>query len=199
MDGYRILLAVADQPDCNHLRDMLLRLGHNVIAATSEARSALRLAFEVHPDAMIIDPSIPDCGGSGALQILEEHRLMAVIFYSRNEEVIVEQAKKGWVMAYILPPIEEANIAAAVEVAVANFQRLSALEHENAKLQKNLVERRLVEQARGLLAEKKGLSEREAYHYMRHLSMNRRQPMARVAKEIIASLDKIRCRSTIKE
>lgn len=191
MDGYRVLLAVAEQPDRNHLRDMLLRLGHNVIATTSEARSALRLAFEVHPDVMIIDPSIPDYGGSGALQILEEHRIMAVIFYSRNEAEILEQVKKGWVMAYILPPLEEADVITAVEVAVANFQRLSALEHENIKLQKNLHERRLVEQARGLLAEKKGLSEREAYHFMRHLSMNRRQPMARVAKEIIASLNKI--------
>lgn len=191
MDGYRILLAVAEQPDRNHLRDILSRLGHNVIATTSEARSALRLAFEVHPDGMIIDPSIPDCGGSGALQILEEHRLTAVILYSRNEEKIVEQAKKGWVMAYILPPLEEANVITAIEVAVANFQRLSALEHKTIKLQKNLAERRLVEQARSLLAEKKGLSEREAYHYLRHLSMNRRQPMARVAKEIIASLNKI--------
>lgn len=95
--------------------------------------------------------------------------------------------KKGWIIAYLLPPLEEADLSTAVEVAVANFKRLSALEHENIKLQKNLAERRVVEQARGLLAEKKGLSEREAYHYLRHLSTNRRQPMARVAKEVIAS------------
>lgn len=50
VDGYRILLALAKKPDRGHLRDMLIRLGHNVIITASEARAALRIAFEVHPD-----------------------------------------------------------------------------------------------------------------------------------------------------
>jgi len=190
MYGYRVLLAVSEPSERVHLRDILTRLGHNVVAVATEARAALRLAFEVHPDVFIIDASLPDYGGAGAVQILEEHRLIAVVIYSRNETSILEYAKKGWVLAYLQPPYDEGHVAVAVEVAVANFQRLAAIERENIKLQKNLRERRLVEQARGLLEEKKGLTEREAYRYIRHLSMNRRQPMAKVAKEIIASLGK---------
>jgi response regulator NasT len=190
MYGYRVLLAVVEPPERIHLRDIITRLGHNVVAVATEARAALRLAFEVHPDVFIIDASLPDYGGSGALQILEDHRLMAVVIYSRDETSIIDYAKKGWVLAYLQPPYDEGQVAVAIEVAVANFQRLAAIERENIKLQKNLQERRLVEQARGLLEEKKGLSERDAYRYIRNLSMNRRQPMAKIAKEIIASLNK---------
>ncbi|MEW6172657.1 MAG: ANTAR domain-containing protein [Bacillota bacterium] len=190
MYGYRVLLAVAETPDRNQLREMLTRLGHNVIAVATEARAALRLGFEVNPDVLVYDPSLPDRGGSGALNILEDHRLGAVILYSREEKIIIEHAKKCWVLAYLIPPLEESNVATAVEVAAANFQRLSALEQENVKLQKNLKERRLVEQARGLLAEKKGITEQEAYHYIRNLSMNKRLSMAKIAKEIISALGK---------
>lgn len=188
MYGYRILLAMVEIPDRNRLRDILTRLGHNVVAVATEARAALRLAFEIHPDVMVVEASLPDCGGAGVLQILEEHRLTAVVLYAQNEATVTEQARQGWVLAYLLPPLEEGNVAAAVEVAVANFRRLAAIEQENVKLQKNLEARRLVEQARGLLAEKKGLSEREAYYYLRRLSMNRRQPIAKVAREVIISL-----------
>ncbi|MEW6182215.1 MAG: ANTAR domain-containing protein [Bacillota bacterium] len=190
MYGYRVLLAIAETSDRNQLREILTRLGHNVIAAAAEARAALRLGFEVNPDVMVYDPALPDHGGAGALNILEEHRIAAVIIYSREEKTIIEQAKKGWVLAYLMPPLDDVIVAVTVEVAAANFQRLSALEQENSRLQKNLKERRLVEQARGLLAEKKGMTEQEAYHYLRNLSMNKRLPMVKVAKEIISLLGK---------
>lgn len=190
MYGYRVLLAISDPLERVQLREILLRLGHNVVAVATEARAALRLAFEVHPDVFIFDASLPDHGGAGALQILEDHRLTATVVYSRDETAILEQAKKGWVLSYLLPPLDGSSVATAVEVAVANFQRLTALEQDNIKMRKSLKERRLVEQARGLLEEKKRMSEREAYNYLRHLSMNRRLPMAKIAREIIDSLNK---------
>jgi response regulator NasT len=186
--GYRILLAVAEKTDCDELLCVLNRLGYNVVAIATEARTALRLAFDIQPDAMIVDPAIPDHGGTGIIDLLEEHRLTAVIFYARSEALIAAQAKKNWVFAYLLAPVDEGAVALSVEVAVANFQRLIALEEENRRLKRDLSSRRLIEQAKGLLVEKKGLSEREAYHYLQRLSMDRRQSMTKIAREIIITL-----------
>jgi response regulator NasT len=54
---------------------------------------------------------------------------------------------------------------------------------ENAKTK--LRERKLVERAKGILMEKKKLSEQEAYRVMRQAAMNRAQPLVQVAASVI--------------
>ncbi len=55
---------------------------------------------------------------------------------------------------------------------------------ENKRLKTALEERKLVEKAKGIVMEAKGLSEQEAYKYMQKLSMDKCVPIARVARSI---------------
>lgn len=189
MPQLRVLIAVRDEAESKGLRDKLLKAAHLVVGHAREARDALRLAFETQPDLILMDPALPDYGGVGVAQVLDEHRVAPIVFVTREYGDITRQANSGWLYSYLLAPYSDDDLYLAIEVALSNFQRLLSLERENTRLKKSLENRKLVERAKGLLAEKKGLGEKEAYKYLQKISMNTSRPLARVAQEIIKTLE----------
>jgi GAF domain-containing protein len=63
--------------------------------------------------------------------------------------------------------------------------RLLAAAIERDLLQRKLAERKLVERAKGILQQRRRLSEEQAYFLLRNTSRRRHKPMAELAKEII--------------
>lgn len=185
----RILVATADEAVARDLKDMLTKLGYLVVARTRNTGETLRTAFEIHPDLAFIDVQLPDYGGLGVLQILDEHRIMPVVILARDETDVLQHLVSVWVFGYLFIPCTEAEVRVAAEVALANFRRVTGLEQENRKLKKKLETRKVVERAKGLLMEKENLTESEAYKHLQKLSMNRSLPLARVAREIIEQFE----------
>jgi GAF domain-containing protein len=64
-------------------------------------------------------------------------------------------------------------------------ERLRSARQANVLLEKRLAERKLVERAKGLLQEKYGWTEEEAYYYIRRTSRQQRTPMGSIAQRII--------------
>jgi AmiR/NasT family two-component response regulator len=64
---------------------------------------------------------------------------------------------------------------------------LEALRRENAELRRSLEERKVIEQAKGLLMEWEGCSEREAFRRIRQTSMDTRTSMVEIARAILLS------------
>lgn len=185
----RILVATADEAVARDLKDMLTKLGYLVVARTRNTGETLRTAFEIHPDLAFIGVQLPDYGGLGVLQILDEHRIMPVVILARDETDVLQHLVSVWVFGYLFIPCTEAEVRVAAEVALANFRRVTGLEQENRKLKKKLETRKVVERAKGLLMEKENLTESEAYKHLQKLSMNRSLPLARVAREIIEQFE----------
>ncbi len=63
------------------------------------------------------------------------------------------------------------------------------LEAENERLERELETRKLVERAKGLLQQKHGLSEEEAYLRLRNQSRRLRRPMKELAEALILAED----------
>ncbi len=84
-----------------------------------------------------------------------------------------------------MKPVREAHPPPAIEVAMANFQEWLRLEREAANLKEALETRKLVERAKGILMDRHGLSEAEAFRRIQKMSMDNRRPMKEVAEAII--------------
>ena len=65
----------------------------------------------------------------------------------------------------------------------------SVLEQENARLQGELATRKVVERAKGILQQRHGISEEDAYLRLRNQSRRLRRPMKELAEAIILSED----------
>ena len=74
-----------------------------------------------------------------------------------------------------------------MELAVANYREMVRLEGRIKELERKLETRKLVEKAKGILMETKGLSEAEAFNMMQRQSMNERKAMGTIAEAIITA------------
>ena len=89
------------------------------------------------------------------------------------------------VLAYLVKPVRDSELAAAIEMAVARFEEWRELEREAKSLQEALAARQVVERAKRLLMSRYGLTEREAFMGIHRPSRRSRMPMREVAEEIL--------------
>ncbi len=190
MRKVRIIIA-DDEPIIRmDLREMLTNLGYLVVGEAGDGRSVVNMARELRPDLVIMDIKMPDMDGIEAARILTQEDIAPVIFltaYSQKE--LVDQAKEAGVVAYLVKPFRESDLAPAIEIALARFEQFRALKKEVADLKEALETRKLVERAKGILMDTQGLSEAEAFRRIQKLSMDTRKPMKEVAEAIILAYE----------
>lgn len=186
MEQVRIVIAEDESIVRMDLREMLTNLAYLVVGEAADGRSAVNLARELKPDLVIMDIKMPDMNGIEAAKVLTEERLAPVVLLTAfSQRDLVEQAREAGVVAYIVKPFREADLGPAIEIALARFEELRALEKEVVDLKETLETRKLVDRAKGLLMDKQGLSEADAFRKIQKMSMNTRRPMKEIAEAII--------------
>lgn len=188
----RVVIADSDLNFRRQLKDILRHAGCTLIREAGEGKSALQIVFQTEPDLVILEDRIPGSEGIDIAEIIGEHGVAPVVLAVEptREQNLEELARKNGVYGLLIKPLRETNILPVLEVALANFERVTRMQKEVKDLRKQLETRKLVEQAKGLLMEKKGFSEQEAYKYLQKISMDRCVPMARVARQVILALKK---------
>jgi response regulator NasT len=89
-------------------------------------------------------------------------------------------------MAYVVKPFGKADLLPAVEMAMSRYDELVTLEHEVEDLRERLETRKLVDRAKGVLQNRYGLDEAQAYRWVQRTSMDRRMSMREVAELVLA-------------
>lgn len=190
MERTRVLIADDEAIIRMDLREMLTNLGYLVVGEVADGTSAVNLARELRPDIVIMDIKMPDLDGIDAARLLTQERIAPVVLltaYSQSE--LIERAKEAGVVGYIVKPINESDLAPAIEVALARFGELRALEREVGDLKDALETRKLVDRAKGILMDGQGLTEQQAFRRIQTMSMNTRKSMKQVAEAIILAHD----------
>lgn len=180
----RILIADDESIIRLGLKSMLQAMGHEVITAVN-GREALRLAERHQPDLAILDIKMPFSTGLQVAHTLSQRRPLPIIIltaYSQTE--LIEKATDLPVHGYLVKPVREGEVAAAMAVARKRFAEAQALAARAEELAVSLAERKLIERAKGrLMAE--GMSEEAAYHAMQQAARQRRQSLRTVAAAIL--------------
>jgi response regulator NasT len=182
----RVIIADDESLIRMDLREMLTNLGYLVVGEVADGRSAVNQARELRPDIVIMDIKMPDMDGIEAAKILTEERVAPVVLLSAySQRELVDRAREAGVVAYLVKPYREEELTPAVEVALARFREFQDLHKQVADLQQALETRKLVDRAKGILMDKQGLSEAEAFRKIQKMSMDNRKSMKDVAEAII--------------
>jgi AmiR/NasT family two-component response regulator len=91
-------------------------------------------------------------------------------------------------LAYVVKPFTPNDLLPAIEIALSRWAQIVALENEVADLSERFETRKIVDIAKGILNEKMGLTEPEAFRWIQKASMDRRLTMKDVAITIVDQL-----------
>jgi two-component system, response regulator PdtaR len=168
------------------LKEMLQEEGYEVVGETGRGDEAVTLVRDLSADLAILDIRMPGMDGlSAARQINEEKQAAVVILTAFSQRNLIEEARDSGVLSYLPKPFQKHELVAAIEVAMARFREIKALQEENEALEVQLETRRLVDRAKGLLMDDHGYKEADAFAFIQKTAMNERTPMRHIAQRIL--------------
>jgi AmiR/NasT family two-component response regulator len=185
----RILIAEDETIIRLDLRDLLVRAGFEVCAEARDGEEAVALARSEQPDLAIMDVKMPKLDGiDAARRILEERPIPIVMLTAYGQEEIVSRAVEAGVFGYLVKPFREQDLLPAIQAARARHEELQALREEAESLADALAARKAIERAKGLLMEKEGLNEADAFARLRKASQVSGRPLKVIAEAVVATL-----------
>jgi AmiR/NasT family two-component response regulator len=184
----RILVAEDETIIRLDLKDLLERAGFEVCAEARDGEEAVELARSEQPDLAIMDVKMPRLDGiEAARRILNERPIPIVMLTAYGQDELVSRAVEAGVFGYLVKPFRESDLLPAIQTARARHEELAALREEAESLAEALVARKAIERAKGLLMEKEGLSEQDAFARLRKASQASGRPLKVVAEAIVAT------------
>jgi response regulator NasT len=184
----RVLVAEDETIIRLDLRDLLERSGFEVCAEARDGEEAVALARSERPDVAIMDVKMPKLDGiEAARRILDERPIPIVMLTAYGQEELVSRAVEAGVFGYLVKPFREQDLLPAIRAARARHEELVALREEAESLADALAARKSIERAKGLLMEREGLTEQQAFERLRKASQISGRPLKVVAEALIAT------------
>ena len=172
------------------LRIGLLKNGYNIVAVLPADTFLEERLTQLQPDVIIVDAE------SEARDSLE-HVVMAtrdarrpiVLFTNDNDTSHVKDAVAAGVSAYIVAGLSPERIRPILDVAMARFEHEQGLRRELADAKTELLDRKVIDRAKGLLMQRQNLGEQAAYEKLRKAAMDRGLRLGEVAQRILDAAD----------
>lgn len=168
------------------LRIGLLEAGYDIIASLPPDMYLPERIAQLQPDMIIVDAE------SDARDVLEhiviatrDERRPIVMFTESDDTESMEAAMAAGVSAYIVAGLQSDRIKPVLQVALARFKREQKLLDELSDTKSKLAERKIIERAKGLLMERQGFTEEQAFQKLRSMAMSKNLKLSEVAQRIL--------------
>ena len=191
MNPLKILIADDEALIRMDMKELLEEAGHEVVGEASNGRKAVELAKKLKPDLCIFDVKMPEMDGIEAAKIVSKEKIAPVVLLTAfSQPEFVKRATDAGVQAYLVKPVQEANLFPAIEVAMSRYQDMQGLEDELFRVKDTLEMRKLLDRAKGILMDAHNISESEAFNRIQKYSMAKRRTIKEVAEAIIRAATK---------
>lgn len=178
---WRVVILDDHERSRSALRAAIWAAGGEVTGEALRCADALALVERSKPTVAIFAVGLPDGDGTEtAADVIACGTCPVVLFTSHTDDMLVERATAAGVMAYLLKPLRPAELAPALDLAVARWE-------EARTLRQRLDERKIIERAKGTLMVRHGLTEDEAFKRLRRTAMDSRRPMVEIARAVLVS------------
>lgn len=184
----RTAIVVDDEPIIRiGLCQMMEDIGFHIVGEGEDGFDAVAVCREKKSDIILLDLKMEVFDGiSAAETIIKENLAKCVVMctaYADDESI--SKAIEIGVSGFLVKPIEQKTLKAAIEVAWAQRQRLSELQKQTAEAYRKIEENKIIEIAKVALAKANNITEAEAYRYMQKSAMKKRVTIASIAKTVV--------------
>lgn len=181
----RILIAEDDGLEAQEMERQIRALGHQVVGTAQTGRRAVEMARTLSPDMILLDIAMPGLDGISAAQHILAIRAVPIVMVTGHADPdLVERAAAAGVFSYLLKPVTQRDLDAAIQMAQARFAELQALRQQVRDLTEALEIRKVVEQAKGILMKRLQVSEAEAFRRLQRRAAAQRRSILEIAEAV---------------
>lgn len=170
------------------IEDGLAAAGERDVFVLSERTGMVRSIDAIAPDVVLIDL------GNPSRDILEEFFAVSravsrpiAMFVEQSDDETIAAAIDAGVSAYIVDGLSQRRLKPILDLAVRRFQAFNRLQTELQDARNALTERTVIDQAKKILIDRRGLSEPEAHKLLRTHAMNSNRRIAEVAEALVTA------------
>jgi two-component system, response regulator / RNA-binding antiterminator len=188
----KILLVDDEVVRAAMVEEALTAEGHRVVCRLTSPASLNAMVARHEPDVVIIDMESPDRDTLDSMALLHRENPRPVVFFAdQHDPDTMQAALKSGVSAYVVDGLVPGRVKPIIEVAIARFDAFQSMRQELDRTRNQLVERKRIERAKGLLMKHQDCDEERAYRMLRKLAMDRGQRIAEVADSVIDILERL--------
>lgn len=186
----RVLLIDDTSRKVGRLRAALIEAGFEVIEESGLTIDLPERIEVVRPDVVLIDTDSPGRDVMEQVVMVSRDQPRPIVMFTDDDNPdAMRQAIRAGVSAYIVEGIQAQRLKPILDVAMARFESDQAIRAQLHARDQQLVERKRIELAKGMLMKMRSCNEEEAYTLMRRQAMSRQQKLIQVAEQIIAMND----------
>ncbi len=182
--GLRVLIADEDKRALDGAAEIVRSLGHEVVARATSPAGVAEAIDEDDPDIAMVKLHSDD---EHALNLIEELIDMGgcpvVALLDTEDPDFIGRAAEHGIIAYA-QPVDEDRVKSSLEIAVRRFAELSELGDAVGELEGAIARRATIERAKGILMERHGVSDQEAFEMLRSEARSSNRRVYDVANKI---------------
>jgi two-component system, response regulator / RNA-binding antiterminator len=177
--------------DANHLRASIIEEGLREsgrvrVSVLQETDELMRRIVEVDPDVIFIDLENPNRDVlEHMFEVSRAVKRPIAMFVDQSDQSSIEAAIEAGVSAYIVDGLKKERVHSILDTAIVRFNAFEKLKRELEDARTELADRKVIERAKALLMQTRGLSEPDAYALLRKTAMNQNQRIADIAKSLV--------------
>lgn len=161
---------------------------YKVVAEARDGEEAVRAINDYKPDVVFMDIKMPNKDGISAAREVQQNlrkRVPIIMLTAFSQPELYEEASKAGIFGYLTKPLRKADLAPAIEVAMARALEMHGLQDEIDDLNHKLETRKIVEKAKGVLMKKYQIDEASAYRRLQKTAMDDRTGIRQVAEQVL--------------
>lgn len=181
------VMIIDDEPSRSKpLKQSLIENGYEVVAHIKNSIDIERECHELKPDIVIIDTESPNRDSLENVCVMTMNAACPVVMFTHDgDKEKIRTATQAGVSAYVVGNIPTERLTPVIDAAIARFEEFNNLREELALTKLKLEERKVVEQAKGLLMRQRNLDEEEAYSLLRSMAMKKNMKLADLSHQLI--------------
>ncbi|GLQ10992.1 two-component system response regulator [Devosia yakushimensis] len=166
----------------------LREAGHTRVTVIHDVNEVARTIEASSPDVVVVDLENPQ------RDMLEHFFSLSraiqrpiAMFVDRSDGAMIEKAVEAGVSAYVVDGLKKERVKSILDMAISRFNAFSRLTRELEQARSELEDRRILDQAKGILMKTRGLSEADAYALLRSTAMNQNRRMVDIAQSLVTA------------
>jgi response regulator NasT len=172
------------------LEEALRAAGYRELIVVRDMQNLLRRIVDEEPDVILIDLENPDRDVLEQMfQVSRVVRKPVAMFVDQADRSSIEAAIDAGVGAYVVDGLRKERVQAIVDMAISRFRATEKLRVELDETRQQLVDRKLIDRAKGILMKQRGTSEVQAYSLLRKAAMDANMRVAEVAQSVITAAE----------